>query len=952
MPDKSTTHRRGNGAARPHVEPLTADRAVLAQFVEALFRYADTGTVVSLRTFTHRRGDKPVEIRAVRLGDDVRGLVAQAVGAANRAARHPQATVFAPPVATFATGGKAREADLANGLAVSIELDARPFASIATLEAILGRATILVASGGECADPETGEVEPKLHAHWRLVEPTRSPEDHARLKRARGIATALVGGDGTAVPLVHPLRWPGSWHRKGEPRLATIARMDAERELELGDAIERLEAAALARLDGAPVEQQRALRAALALGSEAAPSTPPGSTTAADDDLAALAVAVPDDAGSYEEWIKVGYAFHAASAGSEAGYAAFDAWSRRSPRYGGTRDQWAKFADNPPERTGIGVLIKRAKAAQPGFRLPSRARPPAEGRTEPAALQVVAGTDYERDVAELAKMPEGPERDSRRRSIARSHGVRSTTVDKTARQLGETEDAGGRERGPAARDKILLIAAGWQLWHDQDAAGYCSIEIDGHLEHLALRSRAFRDHVTRAYGAVFKTEIDGRELPQGFTSQAFEDARRSLEAQAMVGPEFVPWHRVGAGDDMIVLDLGRPDWRMVLVTAEGWELAPRCAVKMVRTPGMRPLAPPERGGSIETLKDVLNFGHAAASREGLDADQAAAIMEQADRAFRLYVGALVAALAPSLSRFILAVSGEQGSGKSTLTGVFKQLVDPHRAMRRSLPQSSEDLFIAAAGTHCILFDNVSEVPAWLADDLARIATGGSLGKRTKFSDTEETYITVRCPIVLNGIPDLATRADLADRSIILKLPAIPDAHRRDDAEIEADLADVAPGVLGALLDGVAAALRDRDEIAELIRGQEKRPRMLDATIWSEAAGEAFGWPRWQLLGDVLANRGELAEIVLEADTVASAVREFMKDKSCWKGQARPLLDELAKHITERVLKARGWPRTGHHLSNALRRSQPGLRRIGLEIEFTRDRGSRWIEIANKGLVDE
>ena len=514
------------------------------------------------------------------------------------------------------------------------------------------------------------------------------------------------------------------------------------------------------------------------------------------------------------------------------------------------------------------------------------------------------------------------------------------------------DEAEGRRRGPAARDKILLLAADWELWHDADGASYCTIEVDGHLEHLALRSRAFRDHVNREFGAKFTTAIDGRQVPQGLTSQAFEDARRSLEAQAMVGPEHVPWHRVGAGEEMIVLDLGRSEWRMVQITADGWEVVERCDVKMVRTPGMRPLPMPEPGGSIDPLKDTLNFGHVAANRERLSADQRRLIREQADRAFRLYIGALVGALAPSLSRFIVCVSGEHGSGKSTVASAFKQFVDPHRAMRRSLPQNSEDLFIAAAQTHCLLFDNISEISAWVADDLSRMATGGSLGKRTKFSDTEETYITVRCPIVLNGIPDLATRADLADRALALKLPAIPEEHRRDDAEIDADLRDLAPSVLGALLDGVAAALRNRDEIAELMRERPSKPRMLDATIWAEAAGEAFGWPRWQFLADVLGNRLETVEIALEADSVAEATRSFMADKARWKGQARPLLDELAKHINERTLKAKGWPRTGHHLSNALRRSQPGLRRVGLEIEFTREAGARWIEITKMTSPDE
>ena len=289
-----------------------------------------------------------------------------------------------------------------------------------------------------------------------------------------------------------------------------------------------------------------------------------------------------------------------------------------------------------------------------------------------------------------------------------------------------------------------------------------------------------------------------------------------------------------------------------------------------------------------------------------------------------------------LSRFIVACSGEHGSGKSTVTNTFKALIDPHRAMKRSLPKNSEDLFIAAGSTHCLLFDNVSNIPLWLADDLARIATGGSLGKRTKFMDTDETYITVRCPIVLNGIPDLATRADLADRAIVLKLPTIPDNQRRDDAEIETELAHIVPGVLGALLDGVAAALRNRENIAELIRFQDRRPRMVDATIWAEAAAEAFGWERWMFLHDVNHTRDVAAQMALEADPVAEAVVDLVATypyAGGFSGQSKRLLELLTEKAGERVTKSSKWPTTAHHLSQRLRRAQPGLRRVGIEIEF-------------------
>jgi hypothetical protein len=229
---------------------LDADRDAIGAFVDALFRYAEIGTVASLRGFADQQRGPPYAIEAHRLRDERAPLVIQAADLATRCARAFQPVVFAPPIATFRDeAGGATEANLANGLALSVECDRQPEAARARLEHLLGPATVVVASGGEWPHPDTGEIQSKLHLHWRLTEPTRTGEEHAKLKRARALAAALVGGDATNVTIVHPIRWPGSWHRKRQPRLERIAVLCPEREIELSDALELLQEA----VDAEPV---------------------------------------------------------------------------------------------------------------------------------------------------------------------------------------------------------------------------------------------------------------------------------------------------------------------------------------------------------------------------------------------------------------------------------------------------------------------------------------------------------------------------------------------------------------------------------------------------------------------------------------------------------------------------------------------------------------------------
>lgn len=207
---------------------LKADRAELARFVDATFRYADDGTHAVLRTFAEGSNEVLASVRVPLDGTGLDPLVDHAAHQATKAANAARPAVFAPPVATF-VGTRARERDLGNGLVLTVEADFAPTTARRNLEYLLGSATVVVASGGQWTDPDTGAVEDKLHLHWRCPEPSRSGPEHSILKQARALTCAFVGGDATAISLVHPLRWAGSWHRKNEPRLNSDHRSQARR---------------------------------------------------------------------------------------------------------------------------------------------------------------------------------------------------------------------------------------------------------------------------------------------------------------------------------------------------------------------------------------------------------------------------------------------------------------------------------------------------------------------------------------------------------------------------------------------------------------------------------------------------------------------------------------------------------------------------------------------------
>jgi hypothetical protein len=231
---------------------LEPDRNQIEIFAEAIFRHVGKDGFASLRAFYENDDTrKPFRITPIAMCGGLNFLIDAVEDEARRAANVPKPAVFAPPVAVFSNRNHAAEKDLLEGPTLSVELDEHPAHARAQLEKLLGPATAVVASGGTWTDPVSGEIQDKLHIHWRLRKVAKG-DDLAKLKEARALATRLVGGDPTNITIVHPLRWPGSWHRKGEPRLCRLIATNPDAEINLTAAHAGLTAAAptAARMNG------------------------------------------------------------------------------------------------------------------------------------------------------------------------------------------------------------------------------------------------------------------------------------------------------------------------------------------------------------------------------------------------------------------------------------------------------------------------------------------------------------------------------------------------------------------------------------------------------------------------------------------------------------------------------------------------------------------------------
>jgi hypothetical protein len=113
-----------------------------------------------------------------------------------------------------------------------------------------------------------------------------------------------------------------------------------------------------------------------------------------------------------------------------------------------------------------------------------------------------------------------------------------------------------------------------------------------------------------------------------------------------------------------------------------------------------------------------------------------------------------------------------------------------------------------------------------------------------------------------------------------------------------------------------------------------RSRMADFALWATACETAL-WPAGTFWSAYCGNRDEAVEGVIDADSIAVAVRAVMATRTVWTGTASDLLGVLAEEVDERVAKSKTWPDSPRALSGRLRRAAGFLRKIGIEIVFMR-----------------
>jgi hypothetical protein len=431
------------------------------------------------------------------------------------------------------------------------------------------------------------------------------------------------------------------------------------------------------------------------------------------------------------------------------------------------------------------------------------------------------------------------------------------------------------------------------------ADGKCyAVPLDGPQTALTLRGEnGLRTRLARAY-------FDDTKSAAG--ASAIADALTVLEGQAVdTTPEPVAL-RVARHEGALVLDLGTPDGRAVVVHPDRWEIVAASPILFRRTRLTSPMPTPTRTGEtgpsgLERLKGLLNVSESG---------------------FRLMVAWLVAGLFPAIPHPILSLSGEQGTAKSTTGRMLVSLIDPSPAPLRAAPKDIRAWEVQAAASWTVMLDNVSTIPAWFSDTLCKGVTGEASVNRSLYTDDDVNVMQIQRVIGMTTIDAGAMKGDLAERLMVVELDPIPPHKRRTDDQVKTDYEAAAPAILGAILDLTARVLAILPEVHV-----PELPRLADFAKILAAIDQANDWSTFADFTDLAQ---EITEAVIEADPFADAVRAMICEKKNWTGTAARLLELLPPDGAPK-----SWPRTARSVSGHLRRVAPALRKHGVGIEFTR-----------------
>jgi hypothetical protein len=454
--------------------------------------------------------------------------------------------------------------------------------------------------------------------------------------------------------------------------------------------------------------------------------------------------------------------------------------------------------------------------------------------------------------------------------------------------------------------KDLVTDENCQCFHDQHRTPHTRIRVVDHWETVRTESKQMK-HWLHHLQYKATSSIPSLEACSSVTNLLC--ARGLFE-----GEQYKLSLRVSRHEGAILIDRCDPLWTATRITAKGIERITDPPIIFRRYPHQAAQVDPVMGGDLREFLTLTNL-----------ADPSEEVL------LLVYI---VSCLVPDIPHPIPNFHGPQGSAKTTLARMIRDLVDPSSVNTLSFPENSKELVQMLAHNYMATFDNVTDLSSDRSDTLCRAVTGEGASKRQLYSDDDDIIYTFKHCIGFTGINPTAKNPDLLERSILFRLEHIPEEKRREEQLVLLGFEAMRPRLVGAIFTALSKALA----IYPIIQ-LSRLPRMADFCRWGCAIAEALGYTQEEFLAAYFRNIKEQHQEAIRGSQLACAVISLMeKEESPLEKRSSELYDKLQKIAEEEKLdiKAKDWPKAPNWLLRRLNEIHTNFLEVGITIKARQD----------------
>ena len=475
--------------------------------------------------------------------------------------------------------------------------------------------------------------------------------------------------------------------------------------------------------------------------------------------------------------------------------------------------------------------------------------------------------------------------------------------------------------GRSQSEKLLYLIQQEKLslFLNEDHNPYAEIVVDKHKEIIPVESRNFELWAQQLFYNSEQKPIRAENLKQAISVIVAKCVFSGLESTTL-------YNRVAYHEGCFWYDLTSPDWKAIKISKTGWTVEKDIPRLFYRYNHQKTQVVPQ--STDNAVKDI---------------DRIFKYINLSEYPF-LFISWLVSCFVPDIPHPMTIFYGEKGAAKSTSCVLLKKLIDPSVMDTVTLRNDERSLLVNFQHHYYLPFDNVSSISSEISDNLCRAITGGASAPRKLFTDSDEYIFTfLRC-LSINGISNVANRADLLDRSILFELNRVSEDARMELKEVYDNFEKDRPYILGAIFTLLSSAMKIYPTVA-----LKKLPRMADFCRWGYAIAEATGKGNGEVfLTEYNCNMALQNNEAVNSDAVAYLITELMRFRESWYGRMSDLLVALQEKAKSEGMNpnAKALPSAPNALSRRVKSVKSNLKEVGITFTIETKHDGSYITLNN------